>query len=345
MRVTIIIIINLIQIFIILNSNKKNLIIGAIENYNWDKIKPFFISLYKAKFRNYDCVMIVNNICQNTLDKLRALRVITYILPNQYKGMKINNVRYKLYEKYLKDKLDKYNLVLHVDVRDTYFQKNFFEIYENRGSFIGFALEDKNITEKINAKWIKYQYNKDIYEAIKNNRTICSGTIWGTVDKFYELTKNIWSEIVSKSPYDRSIHDQAATNYLIYYKKMFADCILTTDNYEGIILSLNFAENISLTYDLEDNILDYNGKKVVAVVHQYDRLPKLAKKVKLKFNDINDYKFNLKTIQESIYHNQIKIEKMASSNIKLKKFFSIHFVIIYLLVFIILIKIKKILIK
>lgn len=33
------------------------------------------------------------------------------------------------YEDYLSDKLDKYNMILHADIRDTYFQKDVFKLY------------------------------------------------------------------------------------------------------------------------------------------------------------------------------------------------------------------------
>jgi len=323
MRKSFIIILFFLSIFIIGNSKKKNLIIGAIANYNWQKIEPFFVSLYKANFQNFDCVMFVFNLSSNTLDKLNSNGIITYKFPKKYKGMKINNVRYKLYEDYLSNKLDKYNIVLHVDVRDTFFQKNFFQIYENKGSFIGFAIEDKNISEKTNAEWMKNQYGIQIYEEIKNERAICSGTIWGTADKFYELTKKIWKEIELKSPYDIKIHDQTATNFLIYYKKLFKDCMIKTDNYKGVILSLHFAKNTNLSYDSEDNLLDYNGKIKVALVHQYDRLPKLIEKVKKKYCYSSDYSFNLNSsLSNTMKANKFNISKVTSS--KFRQIFPIY---------------------
>ena len=177
MNIFLIYIINAIQIILACNSIKKNLIIGAIGNYKWQIIKPFFVSLYKANFQQYDCVMFVYNVPNITITKLKSIGVIVFQFPKKYHGMKINNVRYKLYEIYLSDKLDKYNMVLHVDVRDTIFQKEFFQMYDNKGPFIGFALEDENITEKINGKWMRNQYGIKIYEEIKYERAICSGTI------------------------------------------------------------------------------------------------------------------------------------------------------------------------
>ena len=97
--------------------------------------------------------------------------------------MKINNFRYKIYEDYLSDK---YNRILNADVEDTYFQKDVFKLYKNKKHFIGLALEDRNMTDKFSSYWMKNQYDKEIYEELKNRFIICSGTIWGTVDKFLE---------------------------------------------------------------------------------------------------------------------------------------------------------------
>lgn len=307
-------------------SIKKNLIIGAIGNLSWKKLKPFFYSLYKANFQQYECVMFVINVSNHTIYKLKSIGVKIFQFPKKYYGMKINNVRYKLYEEYLRDKLDKYNIVLHVDVRDTFFQREFFQIYNKKGPFIGFALEDENITEKVNGEWMMNQYGLKIYEEIKYEKAICSGTIWGTVDKFYDLVQNIWEEIIIKSPYNKSIHDQTATNYIIYHKKMFKDFIITTDNYKGDILSLGEAQNRSLYYDFEDNVLDYSGKIKVAVVHQYDRIPELIKKVQKKFSSEKDDNFKLNSVIE--YNpNNINVNKIS--------FFLIIMILSLIMVFVI----------
>ena len=280
-------------IFIKCNFIKKNLIFGAIKGYNWEIIKPFFISLYKANFKECDCVIFVCDISRNVTNKLKSMGVIIYQIPEKYKEMKINNVRYKLYEEYLSNKLDIYNMVLHADVRDTFFQKDLFQLYENKGSFIGVSFEEGNISEtNHNSKWMKAQYGDRIYEILKNEKIICSGTIWGTVDKFYELVKNIWKEIVKKSPYDLSIHDQTATNYLIYHKKLFKNYILTSDIYTGPVMTVGLANGKDYPYDLEDNLLNIKDKFKAAVIHQYDRIPKLLQIVEKKYSSQKETELN-----------------------------------------------------
>ena len=53
------------------NQIKKNLIIGALSNYNWEIVEPFFVSFKRVGFENCDFVMFVNNIDIETKKKIR----------------------------------------------------------------------------------------------------------------------------------------------------------------------------------------------------------------------------------------------------------------------------------
>ena len=308
-------------------NSKKNIVLGVIERLQWDRIKPFFIFYIKADFKNCECVIFHRNVNEETLTKLNTLGIITYEIPEKYKGMKINNLRYSLYEEYLVDKLNKYNMALHIDIRDSIFQKDIFEFYKNEDSFLGIALEEGNMDDKYARPWMKHQYGEEMYEELKNKTIICSGTIWGTVDKFYELSKYIWAEIKSKSPYDINIHDQTADNYLIYHKKMFNDCIISSDIYSGPVMTVAILEGKGKEFllDSENNILNFNGQ-VAAVIHQYDRFPKLAKIVRKKFFDIPS-----KTVIQELIENKNKKKKV----LRIK---SIICLIIVIFIFILLIR-------
>ena len=214
------------------------MVIGVIERYTWIKIKHFFISYIKANFTNCDCALFYRRVKHDTLNKIRSLGITVIKIPKQYTRMTINNVRFKIYEDYLRDKLDKYNMVFHSDIRDTFFQKDIFEYYKNKKPFIGIALEDGDLTDRYSHFWLKEQYGEEIYEELKNKTIICSGTIWGTVDKFLELAKSIWKEIEKKSSHTSIILDQSSENYLIYYKNMFNECIIKSDTSSGPVMTV-----------------------------------------------------------------------------------------------------------
>ena len=160
-------------------------------------------------------------------------------------------------------------MVFHADIRDTIFQKDIFKIYENNHRFIGLSLENANISERINADWMKRQYGKEIYEELKDKQVINSGVIWGTTKEFYELVKNIWNEIEAKSPYENWVQDQTATNYIIYHKKILNDCIIKNNMKTGPVIVVGFANPSvnNFTFDKEYNLLNFNKDDIAAVVH------------------------------------------------------------------------------
>ena len=275
------------------NSNKKNLIIGAFKKYNWEQLKPFFISLHKSNFRKCDCAMFVQDISQRTKDILETIGVYIYEIPEKYKNMKINNVRYKLYEEYLQNKFDSYNMVLHVDVRDTFFQKDIFQLYDNyshKPFFAAFQEDEYIKNDDANKHWIKFFCGDEALEVAGEGRIICSGTILATVDKFIEFCHIVWEKIEETKGYDY-LGEQGILNCYIYYHKLFKDCLIETDNH-GPVMTLAIAKRENIFLDKDDNMLNYDGK-ITCVAHQYDRMLDITIKFNKKFDDtnlnINDY--------------------------------------------------------
>ena len=102
------------------------------------------------------------------------------------------------------------------------------------------------------------------------------------MDKFIELT----GEIIKKAQIFRNAVDQAFLNYMIYYEKLFSDCIIMKTNYDGNLMTIG-ATNISkINLDNEDNILNLENK-VAGAIHQYDRLENIKQKMNQKFDDTN----------------------------------------------------------
>ena len=159
------------QIESILNS-KKNLILGAIKNYNWNKIKPFFKSFKYANFKNCDIVLFANDLNQNTTIEIKSYGVIIHEIPEKFKNMIINNYRYKLYSDFLSDKLNQYNMILCTDIRDVIFQNDIFKYFERYNNFLCIALEDGLLSSGYNKKWLIEIFGNSLFNILKDKQII-----------------------------------------------------------------------------------------------------------------------------------------------------------------------------
>ncbi len=271
------------DIFNINKSNKKNLIIGAVTGYPWNKIRNFFVSLNKVKFQNCDFVMFVGKMSNETIKKIESYGVTIYDIPDKFikSKAKIHNYRFNLYQKFLQKNKNKYNMVFTADVRDTIFQKDIFKFYnEYHKPFIGLFLEDNIIkNETFNIQWVKYFCPR---ANIWNETIICSGTIIGTIDKFIEFCDALWKFVVEMKDYNMQ-REQGIVNCLIYDRKILNDYLITNDNH-GPVMTIGLTERNKISIDKDNNILNFNGQ-IAAVIHQYDRKLDITKMLNKKFND------------------------------------------------------------
>ena len=266
---------------------KKNLLIGAITTYIWEDVAPFFNSYVRAGFENCDCVMFVSNMSAKTIEKIKSCGVTIYQIPERYNGKCINDYRWEIYADFLKDKRENYDMIFTADVRDTFFQHDVFKHYNSSKPFLGIALEDGKLSEPINKKWLITRYGEPIYEELKEYPIICTGTVFGTAEKFLDFSLNMTENLNSNKYNYFNVSDQAAGNFLIYHDKMFADCLVKNYNESGFIMTIGITNRENVKLDSNDNVLNGKGE-IAAVVHQYDRLPDVTRKIITKYcPDIN----------------------------------------------------------
>ena len=182
-----------------------------------------------------------------------------------------------MYHDFLKERKNEYNLVLHSDVRDTIFQKDVFKYYEDYEPFLGVAIEDGTLQQKLNKKWIIDYAGKEEHRKIRNERIICVGQIWGTIDKFLEFSNIFWKKL-KENP---KMIEQGICNYLIYHEKILKDYIVKSDNF-GPIMTIGLTQRNHINLDKENNILNFRGE-IASVIHQYDRKKDLVKILLSKF--------------------------------------------------------------
>ena len=86
----------------------------------------FLIHMLKQILKNTDLVVYADNIKEVTLNKIKQCATFVLPIPDEYKKRQILNIRWKLSSIYLKENIDKYNLVFTADVRDLFFPKRCF---------------------------------------------------------------------------------------------------------------------------------------------------------------------------------------------------------------------------
>ena len=297
---------------------KKNLLIGAFIKYEWQLIEPFFLSFISVGFENCECVMFVKKISENTINKIKSLGIIVHKIPDKYADINIINLRWKIYADFLKDNIDKYNLVFTTDLRDSFFQLDVFKFYNSSRPFLGIAIEDGTLSEKRNKNWIINAYGSDLHKTIKDERIICIGTIWGTPDKFLKFSSVMWEKLSSNYSLSHKVIEQAVTNYIIYHDKMFNNCLLKSDNKDGRVMTIGLTRSKDIKLDSENNILNGKGE-IAAVIHQYDRSQNISKYIRNKYHwemkkEGNNF-FNriIKKLNENLKENKEKYKSWKNA--------------------------------
>ena len=280
---------------------------------------------------------------QSTINKIESYGIIIKNISEDLKnGTLINNYRWKIYEDFLYNNSDKYKIVFTADVRDTFFQMDVFQFYEKYKSFFGIAIEDGNLTRGVNKNWLINIYGLEKYKTIEKERIICSGTVWGTVDKFYEFSKMMWEPFKTNKSLRAYIYDQGVANYLIYYDKLFNDSLIKSDNIDGRVMTIGFTKSKEIKIDSRNNVLNDKGE-IAAVIHQYDRKPDIVEIVRKKYCYSNNTKYLEK--QSNQYNLNKYVIKIIINLIFLSIFrtvigfrpFSLSFLIFIIFIFIFLI--------
>lgn len=275
------------------NPKRKNLLIGVFTDYQWEIVAPFFKSFERANFENCDLVIFYANVSQSTINIIKSYGVIVYEIPNKFRGMNIINYRWKIFEDYLKDNKDNYNLVFTADLKDVFFQKDVFKYYNFSKPFLGIPLEDGKIVDSTpNKIWLINIYGENLYKTIENETIICAGTIWGTSNKFLDFSRVMWEKLNYEWSLGVDAVDQAVANYLIYHDKMFNDCLVKSDNEKGPVMTIALTKREDIKLDSNNNVLNRRGE-IAAVIHQYNRKPDIVEKVINKYCiEIRYYKIN-----------------------------------------------------
>lgn len=265
----------------------SDLILGAIDGYDFHEIAPFLITLRQSGYRGHLTLFAGPGISSRTKRKMRALEAEVIEFGNRFpfveaphqdnvgslpEPIHICNFRYYLYYDYLLKQGAGFRNVLITDVRDVVFQRDPFQT--SLGEAIHVAME--NVAIPIGdcpwtAPWIVTAYGHRRLEQLRTQPMSCSGTTMAPVPLMMTYLRAMLDEIQVMRSGDAYL-DQAAHNVLLHAGKV--EPVRRMQNFEGPILTVGSEPACQL--NAANELVNRDGS-VIAIVHQYDRHPQLAR--------------------------------------------------------------------
>jgi hypothetical protein len=272
----------------------KDIVVGCITGYNFDKIKPWVNSLDRSGFTGTKA-MICYNVDYETVDELvkRDYTILAFKKNDQEKRFEYKPQFSIVVERFyhlwyfLKQLKGQYRYIITTDVKDVIFQSNPSTWLENN-------IKDKKINvacESIRYKdedWgnnnLLKSFGQLIHDHNKDNLIYNAGTISGEFDTMLDVFLNIYLLCNGSSPFidGGGGPDQAALNVLLNMKsyKDITNFAMSEDGYAaqlgttGPQIHGKYADKLvektpKLVYD---NVCTSDGTPF-ALVHQYDRVP------------------------------------------------------------------------
>jgi hypothetical protein len=302
----------------------KDVIIGVVDNYDWDKIKYWANSIKQSGFDGHKA-LIVYNMNAETSKKLSNEGFIV-VGCNEYseeKGFSFDTSKRSImvdrffnihnFLNMLQDPTDVERVII-TDVRDVVFQVNPTEWLNT------FFLPQYNLlvgSENMLYKdepWgrnnILQSFGEYFYDRLKDERIICAGVIAGTLEDVRDLCLTIWMVCRNMNPHvpGGGGPDQAALNILLdtvvhKYTTFFTDPVDGWVVHAGTSMdavragsggigeaylkdpSINLPFVNNIEYSVINNKIAAN-QTPLTIVHQWDRVPAWKKLIEEKYGTI-----------------------------------------------------------
>jgi hypothetical protein len=286
----------------------KDIVIGAVTNYSWDKIKFWVNSLEASGFDGLK-VMICYNLDYGVVEELtkRGFTVFGFKQNEAEHRLEYSNPNFNIcldrfshiwyFLNNLENK-EQYRYVISTDVRDVIFQTN-------PSTWLEENMLDKEIN--VGSECIKFgdeEWNKNnmylsfgplIADNMKDKLVYNAGAIAGKFQSFIDFCNNIF---LSSGGAPQHVPggggpDQAAMNVLLSMKP-YSDITNFAKSEEGWAAQLavmgdprkfdTMSKFITEPFcDIKDGTVYTSNGKVYSIVHQYDRNPELTKAIEEKY--------------------------------------------------------------
>ena len=285
----------------------KDIVIGCITGYDFDKIKPWVNSLDQCGFTGHKA-MICYNIDFETVEELvkRKYAIFSFRKDDTTRMFKYKDNFSIVVERFfhlwyfLKNLREKNELknVITTDVKDVIFQTNPTDWLERKLGHNRVNVASESIKYE-DEEWGKNNllksFGQAIYDEHKGNTIYNAGTIAGKVEHMIGLFLNIYMLCNSTQHQIEGGGgpDQAALNILLHtqaYKQItnFAnseDAWAAQLGTTGPQIAGKYGDKLlENSPEIRDNIVFTSRNEPFCLVHQYDRVPELKKAIEEKYS-------------------------------------------------------------
>lgn len=270
---------------------KKDLIIGAFKNYNFEQLKPWINSINESGFKG-DKVLIALNTSFETIQKIENAG-FQVIRPGGTSHMMFHMERFLHIYTYLLHNHQNYRYVITTDVRDVIFQdnpSNYLEsvLYDINGPHIvasSEAIQIKN--EKWNHDNILTCFGQFFLDQVEEKDVYNVGTLAGHSEHIRDLCAMLFQMSTNRADW---VADQAAYNIILnmlpYNDGSYTHFSRLGDGWTCNLHVTNKPDQLEQfgPHLLEPRPIFKDGKivdgtygKPFYIVHQYDRVPEWKK--------------------------------------------------------------------
>lgn len=299
----------------------RDLIVGGASNYTWEELKYWINSIRKSGFTG-DVAIVGTNLKKETIDKLTSEGVILslYGKKNERGDFEAHangapHVERFFYMWHFLNEIDttKYERVITTDTRDVVFQDNPSNWLVKNASMYPLVISGEGLRYK-NEPWgnqnLLSTFGPYFHDKLKNNHIYNVGVIAGDIPVVRDLMLLIFQLSVNR-PIE--IVDQAVFNFIIQLDQFSMEAF-KTHNEDSWACQLGTTEEavkagagdlgMICSQDpdkMRQYLMDYESKQPkfledgtvtnadgepYAIVHQYDRIPKLKKLVEKKYGTV-----------------------------------------------------------
>ena len=282
----------------------KDIVVGFITGYSFDKIAPWVNSLDRSGFTGTKA-MICYNISYDVAEELtkRGYTVCAFKKNDEMKRLEYKQDFSIMCERFLhlwyflKSQKSQYRYIITTDVKDVVFQSNPSEWLENN-------LGDKKINAACESMYYKDEdwgthnllksFGPVIHQAYNDNLIFNAGVISGEFETMLDVFLNIYmlTQGTAQHIEGGGGPDQAAWNILLGMKT-YHDVARKTMSEEGWAAQLGTTgPQIAGKYGhllvekspiLVDNVVCTSDGKPFSIVHQYDRVPEWKQIIEKKY--------------------------------------------------------------